>query len=261
MFNIRDFFLFRRAFDAQSATERFSRNHSGPRLFRAPANTATIDKRVRRRPTGQTTGTAAEAIGATSTHAAAAAAAVDRQVARGPVPTGAFPAFSVPGGSLPTGPVSRTTFPDEQRVRSGRETVAHHRPAAGHVSANVHIAKGPVEDHAAGDGRDVRAAAAVPERQRARAVRRLLGTGTGVRFRRTASGPQGQGPDTRGRVHRVPRHGQFPAPVFVPEIHFVRQDGIRSAVRMGVHVPEGTVVRPGGRHLQLVVRTSVQQLT
>lgn len=107
----------RRAFDAQSATERFSRNHSGPRLLRAPASAAAIDKRVRRRPTCQTTCTAAEAIGATPTAATAAAV---RQAARSPVPTGAFPAFTVPGGSLPAGPVSRTTVPDEQRVRAGR---------------------------------------------------------------------------------------------------------------------------------------------
>lgn len=58
----------------------------------------------------------------------------------------------------------------------------------------------------------------------------------------------------------MPRPGQFSAPVVVSQVHFLRQNGNRRRRRLGVHMPEGSQLRSGGRHLQLGSRTRVQRV-
>lgn len=244
-----------------AAAERFPRTDAKTRLLRASG--AAREGRVRRAAGGQ--GAAAAAVDATTARSQTAHAAAVHQTS-GVLPAGTLPAVPVPGGPVPAAPVSRAAVPDQRRVRAHRPATivgrAHHRDAARHVPANVLDSQGPraLQDHTAIDSAHHRAitaaaaaATAVLERQRAGAVRGLLGT-----LGRISSGAQGQGAHPRRRLHRMPGHGQFPASVLVPKVHIVRQDGIRSAVRMGVHVSEGIVVRPRRRHLQLVVRAGVQ---
>lgn len=192
-----------RAFHAQSAAapERFRRADAETRLFRGTPS-AVPERLVRRRATGQTADTTA----ARETASASASDSAAVHQAAGVVRTGTVPAVPVPGGSVPATAVPRAAVPDQQRVRARRQAAAaaaavapDHRAAAGHVPANVPAAQRPVQDHAhihSAHHRSVAAAAAaaVLERQRAGAVRGLLGTRTDGRI---SSGPQGQGAHPR----------------------------------------------------------------